>query len=94
MVVTPRGQRLNMELYQAGQVMRSPVACVYRVDSVARVARLLLEKGHGGFPVVNGEADAAFLGMVSRAELLLFLLQFHDGGLNAGDGGVYKPDAE
>ena len=48
---------LNLELYKARNVMRSPVVTVTPRESVAHLAHLLLETTHGGFPVVKQLED-------------------------------------
>lgn len=78
-MVTTQGERLNLELYQASHVMRSPVTAIYRVDKIARIAKILLETKHGGFPVLKSEDDQGFVGIITRSEVMLFLLIYYDG---------------
>ena len=92
-VVTPTGDRLNLELYSAGNVMAKPVHTLRRLEKASCVARALLETSHGGFPIVanvNGDdgggggdavvGDATFVGLITRAELLIILLRYWEGG--------------
>jgi chloride channel 7 len=53
MLVTHLFLRLNLELFKARDVMHSPVLTVTPRESVAHLARLLLETTYGGFPVVK-----------------------------------------
>ena len=94
MVVTPTGDRLNLELYNAGNVMTKPVRTLRKLERASRVARALLDTSHGGFPIVanvnvdgsggdNGDAvvgEATFVGLITRAELLIILLRYWEGG--------------
>ena len=89
-VVTPTGDRLNLELYNAGNVMARPVHTLRRLEKASCVARALLETSHGGFPIVanvNGDGggdtvvgDATFVGLITRPELLIILLRYWEGG--------------
>ena len=89
MVVTPAGERLNLDLYSAGNVMAKPVRTLRRLEKASRVARALLDTSHGGFPIdanvktndVNDDGDTGtFVGLITRAELLIILLRYWEGG--------------
>ena len=45
--------RQNLELFKARDVMQAPVITITPRESLAHIARLLLETTHGGFPVVT-----------------------------------------
>ena len=57
-----------------------------KLEKASRVARALLDTPHGGFPIVanvdgNGGGDVAtFVGLITRAELLIILLRYWEGG--------------
>ena len=101
-VVTPTGDRLNLELYNAGNVMAKPVHTLRKLEKASCVAKALLDTSHGGFPIVanvdgNGDdggdpfvGDATFVGLLTRAELLIILLRYWEGGKEVIDG-VHSP---
>jgi CBS domain-containing protein len=45
--------RLNLELFKARDVMHRPVITITPHESLAHLAKLILETVHGGFPVVK-----------------------------------------
>ena len=59
-----------------------------KLEKASRVARALLDTPHGGFPIVanvvdgdGGDGDVAtFVGLITRAELLIILLRYWEGG--------------
>ena len=55
-----------------------------KLEKASRVARALLDTPHGGFPIVanvDGNGDVAtFVGLITRAELLIILLRYWEGG--------------
>ena len=60
-----------------------------KLEKASRVARALLDTPHGGFPIVaNVDGDggggggdvATFVGLITRAELLIILLRYWEGG--------------
>jgi CBS domain-containing protein len=50
------------------------------------LSQLLLETSHGGFPIVRNSDDAAFVGLITRAELLIILVRYGEGGKKASKG--------
>lgn len=45
------------------------IQCIYERESVAKLARMLLESRHGGYPVIRKDAVSGrdvFVGMISR----------------------------
>ena len=72
----PQGHQLDLELYTAGQVMAGDPVTLEVMPKVGEVAKVLLEVGHGGFPVVTAEGHYA--GFISRSELVMILLNFKD----------------
>ena len=86
--MTPKGDRLKLELYNAGNVMAAPVLTLGKLEKVSCVARALLDTEHGGFPVVEDSGDegggtATFVGLITRAELLIILLRYWESGKEA-----------
>ena len=45
--------RLNLELYTAGNVMNTKIVCLDDKESVQKIADLLLNTTHSGFPVTT-----------------------------------------
>lgn len=59
--------RLNLELYTAGNVMSTDVITLDEREYVRKIAQLLLDTTHSGFPVVaisNGKK--VFVGTIAR----------------------------
>ncbi len=80
-MITPQGERLNLELYRAEHVMASPVVTLRKTERVSVVARALVDTSHGGFPVLGKDSDPeAFAGVITRAELLIILIKYNAGG--------------
>lgn len=76
-VLNREGNRLNLELYQSSHVMRHPVQTVFKVEHVSKLAQLILKTNHGGFPVIQKETNT-YSGLITRAELIVLLMQYHD----------------
>ncbi|XP_041457216.1 chloride channel protein C-like [Lytechinus variegatus] len=77
-VIMHQGKNVNLELYQAKHAMTSPVRTLHPRVSVEEVAKLLIETGHGGYPVIKGGDDPSnknqFRGIITRIELQVMLL--------------------
>lgn len=61
--------RLELELFQAGDVMSSPVVTIQPRELVSVLAKLLVDTSHGGFPVVKKNAadgEEHFYGLITR----------------------------
>ena len=66
---------IDLELYKACDVMNSPVCTMHTTESVAHLARLLLENDHGAYPVVKYDAQSRtelMHGIISRWERCFF----------------------
>jgi len=60
-------RRLNLELYQAADIMSTPVNTLSRCENISKLCNLLLTTTHGGFPVVvESENGSVFNGIVTR----------------------------
>ncbi|XP_074645246.1 chloride channel protein D-like isoform X2 [Tubulanus polymorphus] len=74
-IVHDEKDTLNLELFQAKHVMAIPPICLHLKEPVSRLAHLLLDTPHGGFPIVkklrNGEV--VFFGFITRLEITLIL---------------------
>ncbi|CAH1786426.1 unnamed protein product [Owenia fusiformis] len=67
---------INLEQYQAQEVMASPVCTIKTVESVKELAQLLTETDHGGFPVVTHDKETdhyVSYGIIGRTELYIIL---------------------
>ncbi|XP_059079772.1 chloride channel protein C-like [Tigriopus californicus] len=80
-VLNRDGTRLNLELYQSSHVMRHPVRTIFQVEHVRKLAQLLLDTNHGGFPVIQKETNT-YSGLITRSELIVLLMQYHDQMVN------------
>ena len=49
--------RANLELYKSRDVMASPVRTIHIQETIATLAKLLIETDHEGFPVVKFDQD-------------------------------------
>ena len=61
--------RIDLELFKAGDVMRSPVVSVTSRQSLHFLATILLETTYNGFPVVevnNETGEDVFSGLITR----------------------------
>ncbi|CAL8070215.1 unnamed protein product [Orchesella dallaii] len=69
------GTKINLELFRAEDVMKSPVRYVGVKENVYTLANLLLDTNHGGFPVVQVGFGflRTFLGVITRLELTKIL---------------------
>ncbi|XP_028399217.1 chloride channel protein C-like [Dendronephthya gigantea] len=75
-VFTHGGKKnVNLELYQAKDVMSSPAEVLHLSVSVQQLARVLLETPHGGFPIVKKlrHGDEVFIGLVTRLDISILL---------------------
>lgn len=50
---TPLPSRAKLELFEARDVMASPVKTIRSIESLGGLARMLLSHSHGGIPVVR-----------------------------------------
>ncbi|KXJ16127.1 chloride channel protein D [Exaiptasia diaphana] len=68
-------KNVNLELFTASQAMTTPAIVVHKVENVQRLARLLLETPHGGYPVVQKDENGVevFAGMISRNDISILL---------------------
>lgn len=63
-----------LDTYTARDIMTSPVTMLETMDTVLHVVEALTMTRHNAFPVVQvGEADQAYEGMITRAQLQLLL---------------------
>ena len=62
--------RINLELFSASDVMTTRPVTLTTIESVAKVAGMLLDVNHGGFPVVaastRGDGSTIFHGFIHR----------------------------
>ncbi|XP_064641031.1 chloride channel protein C-like isoform X2 [Lineus longissimus] len=74
-VIHDKNQMVNLELYQAKHVMTKPPIVLHVTEAVARLAHLLLDTPHGGFPVSKRCADGTeiFYGFINRLEIMVLL---------------------
>ncbi|XP_067937986.1 chloride channel protein C-like [Watersipora subatra] len=74
-VYNRKKRRLNLELYTAGHVMNMHVITLTDKESVQKIAHLLLETTHSGFPVLSRSSvgQDIFSGTISRLELTVLL---------------------
>lgn len=61
---------VNLELFTARQAMATPPVVVHPRESVSRLARLLIDTAHGGYPMVpavgSTQEENKFLGIITR----------------------------
>jgi hypothetical protein len=48
---------VNLELYKAGDIMKSPVCYIHSIESIAALDKLLVVITHGGYPVVKYDEE-------------------------------------
>ncbi|CAL8095571.1 unnamed protein product [Orchesella dallaii] len=68
-------KRVNLELFEVGDVMAEPVQCVRVIETVQNLAEVLTTSQHGGYPVVKGSEEAVLglIGIISRMEIIILL---------------------
>ncbi|XP_002739329.1 chloride channel protein C-like [Saccoglossus kowalevskii] len=68
---------VNLELHYARDAMVSPVLVLHTRETVHKLASLLRDTKHGGFPIVKSDenGDRRFLGLITRTELCVLLKQ-------------------
>lgn len=70
--------RLNAELYTALDVMATPVVTLYPKQSVYKVAKILLNTTHSGFPIVKKKTMLSqskhFYGLITRYVIIYVIL--------------------
>ncbi|XP_071784612.1 chloride channel protein C-like isoform X1 [Asterias amurensis] len=79
-VIVHEGQNMNLEFFKTSDAMTCPVHVVKSKETVSTIAQLLLDTAHGGFPVVKCGTDfddKLFLGLVTRMELIILLINDH-----------------
>ncbi|XP_069777641.1 chloride channel protein C-like isoform X2 [Narcine bancroftii] len=67
---------LNLELFTAKDIMELQVKVLHLNEKVTKLAELLLETNHGGFPVIyqpEQAQDEVFIGTITRLELCRIL---------------------
>ncbi|XP_059164918.1 chloride channel protein C-like [Physella acuta] len=69
------GLNVKLDLFSAEDIMAFPVVTLEIVDHVPRIAQILLDYQHNGFPVIrkNREGKKVFYGLITRSELLVIL---------------------
>lgn len=84
----------EMNLLSAEDVMSRDPLCVSSPAAVHGLVRLLHACRHNGFPIVQSAKDRRFLGLVTRAQLLVAIAQALDGAAagETADGGVDGED--
>ena len=53
----PLPYRVNLDLYKARDVMRSPVLSIQSTESVLKLAKLLKDTNHGAYPVFKYDEE-------------------------------------
>ena len=69
--------RVNLDLYKARDVMKSPVLTIHSIETVAHLARMLKDTDHGGFPVVKYDEETRSelcSGMITRYSFAVFFV--------------------
>ena len=62
--------RIDLELFKAADVMRSPVITITSQESLYLLAQILLDTTHNGFPVVDinhDTGDEVVYGLITRS---------------------------
>jgi len=70
------GYRIDLELFTAGDIMRSPVVTIMSRQSLYFLAKILLDTSYNGFPVVevNRETkDEVVHGLITRLLLIVII---------------------
>ncbi|CAL1544815.1 unnamed protein product [Lymnaea stagnalis] len=66
---------VKLDLFAAEDIMAFPVVSLNLVEHVPKIAQILLDYQHNGFPVVrkNKEGKRVFYGLMTRSDLLVLL---------------------
>jgi len=68
---------MDLELFKAGDVMRSPIVSLKTRQSLHFLAKLLLDTSYSGFPVVevNRETgDEVVYGLITRLIIIIIII--------------------
>lgn len=71
------GRRIDLELFKAADVMRSPVLTLMSRQSLHLLAQILLDTPHSGFPVIetNQETgDEVAYGLITRSLSIIIII--------------------
>ncbi|XP_045194209.1 H(+)/Cl(-) exchange transporter 6-like isoform X2 [Mercenaria mercenaria] len=75
--VTIDKKMVNLELFQAADIMSHPVVTVQTHEHVQTLAQLMTDSSHGGFPVIKkggSDDEEHFYGMITRLELTVIMM--------------------